>query len=99
LGLACSLECGTKSLLSKAQRTARNPLAVPLQLWSIEHVYLCLVAFQAALKMSEEKALRVCIKFCVKLGEKRCEDFLNFNTAFGDECLNRAHTCEWIKLV
>jgi hypothetical protein len=70
---------------------------VPFQLLSNEHVYLCLVAFRAALKMSEEKEQRVCIKFCVKLGKNGAETFYMLKTAFGDECLSRSHTFEWFK--
>ena len=70
------LECGFQSPLSTTQRMARNHYTVPLQLWSNEDVYLCLVTFQAVLK-SEEKEQCVHIKFCVKLGKNgnRCGDF------------------------
>ena len=45
LGSVSSLECGLESPLSKAQRTVRYPLPVPLQHWSNKLVYLCLIAF------------------------------------------------------
>jgi hypothetical protein len=47
--------------------------------------------------MSAEKELHVCIKFCVKLENNGATNSKMLNTAFGDECLSRAHTCEWIK--
>jgi hypothetical protein len=59
-------------------------------------VYLCLVAFRAALKISEEKEQRVC-KFCVKRGKNGAETFEMLKTAVDDECLSRAHTFEWFK--
>jgi hypothetical protein len=42
--------------------------------------------------MSGEKEQRVCIKFCVELGEKRAETFEMLKIAFGDECLSHAST-------
>jgi hypothetical protein len=47
--------------------------------------------------MSEEKESRVCIKFYVKLENNGATTSEMLNTAFGDECLSRVHTCEWIK--
>jgi len=46
--------------------------------------------------MSAEKELSVCIKFCVKLQNNSATTSEMLNTAFGDECLSRAHTFEWI---
>ena len=92
LGSVSLLVCDLQSRLSTARRTARNCWAVPLQLWSNELVYLCLFTCRAALKMSGEKEQRVCIKFCIKVGEKRAETFEMLKIAFGDECLSHAST-------
>ena len=45
--------------------------------------------------MSEEQEQRVCIKFCVKLGRNGAETFEMLRTAFGEQCLSRAHIFEW----
>jgi hypothetical protein len=47
--------------------------------------------------VSEEKEQHMCIKFCIKLGKNGAETFEMLKTAFGDECLNCAHTFEWFK--
>jgi hypothetical protein len=66
---------------------------VPLQLWSNELVYPHIIAFQA------EKKLHVCIKFCAKVENNGVTTSKMLNTTFGDECLGRYHTCEWIKIL
>jgi hypothetical protein len=60
-------------------------------------VCLCLVAFQAALKPSDEKKQHVCIKFCVTLGENSADTFEMLKATFGDECLSDARTLTWFK--
>jgi len=47
--------------------------------------------------MSEEQEQRVCIKFCVKLGRNGAETFEMLRTAFGEQCLSRAHIFKWHK--
>jgi hypothetical protein len=65
---------------------------VPPQLRSNEHAYRRLVAFLAALKTSEEKERRVCVKH----GEIGADTFEILKAAFGDECLSRAGTFKWL---
>jgi hypothetical protein len=76
---------------------AQNHWAVPLQLWSYEHMYLSLAEFHATLKMSEEKEQGMYAKFCIKLGKNSAETFEMLKTVFGDECLSHAQTFEWLK--
>jgi hypothetical protein len=47
--------------------------------------------------MSEEQEQHVCIKFCVKLGRNGVETLEMLQTAFGEQCLSRAHIFEWHK--
>lgn len=47
--------------------------------------------------MNEKEEQRVCVKFCVKLGEMFTETFQMLQVAFGDECLSRSRCHEWYK--
>ncbi|KAL4100983.1 hypothetical protein QTP88_021004 [Uroleucon formosanum] len=47
--------------------------------------------------MSEINKQRVCIKFCLKLGENATETYTMIKTAFGEYSLSRSVTFEWYK--
>ena len=46
--------------------------------------------------MSEVDEQRVCIKFCVRLDKTVSETFEMLKQAFGDSCMSRSQTLEWL---